>query len=142
MIQSHDDTAILERDPRSKETGDVEIFASAWPQPFAESGSERSLGPSAVPRIDPGDFGETIFAQAWPEEIGGRSSGAMAYSSAREIDALWEEFDQEVSQVLGASLCPHCHSFVRLDLDRPTVTCDLCGSTFATFHASPFFGQA
>ena len=146
MIQSRTWSSVPHRNQIVREEPiEVEIFASAWPEALS---SEEKQGPAVAPRgpsVDPGAMGEIVFAQAWPEDPPEETTpapGAMVQTSAQEIDVLWEEFDQEVSQILGASRCPHCHSFLRLELDRPTVTCGLCGSAFATFHASPFVGQA
>lgn len=105
----------------STDPSEVVIFASAWPQQ-----------PTSLP-----EDGEVIFAQAWPAEV--LESAATAAARA-EIDRLWADFDAEVSHVLSDGRCPYCDSFIPVDLAQPTVTCELCGGTWATYHARE--GQA
>lgn len=105
-------------------TKEVEIFASAWPA---------HLGEGAASDAEPRD---EIFACAWPSEI------AVEVDPLRELDALWEAFDASLGDVLARGRCPHCDSFLDVDLGETLATCTLCGSTFATLHAGGREGQA
>jgi hypothetical protein len=152
--------------------GDSEvIFASAFPgerpswvlpRPLAESTSAAGREPApvsaAVPVLEtPVPMPpRTTFAspqpvvpahtKAVPRPSVATEEDAVAPTATRleaiDIDRLWDAFDAEVDADLAAARCPHCESLLSLDARESTVTCRLCGSTFATFHAWARAGNA
>jgi hypothetical protein len=152
--------------------GDSEvIFASAFPgeqpswvlpRPLAERICDAGRQPISVsaagPVLEPPAPPPPRATFASPQPVVPADTKVLPHSSvataedaatptatrleAIDIDRLWDAFDAEVDADLAAARCPHCESLLSIDARESTVTCRLCGSTFATFHAWARAGNA